>query len=132
MFGSGSAGRTIVGTSGTEHEVAGVSPGTRGAEQLHVVDRTADGPAIRIHASVIEAAPPKALKALATELIDRDLGISWWGNIRFEKSFTPELCQQLADSGCIAISGGLEVASDRLLKLMKKETFWSVVVLKLL
>jgi hypothetical protein len=26
----------------------------------------------------------------------------------------------LADSGCIAISGGLEVASDRLLKLMKK------------
>jgi len=30
------------------------------------------------------------------------------------------LCQQLADSGCIAISGGLEVASDRLLKLMNK------------
>jgi hypothetical protein len=26
----------------------------------------------------------------------------------------------MADSGCIAISGGLEVASDRLLKLMKK------------
>jgi hypothetical protein len=46
--------------------------------------------------------------------------ISWWGNIRFEKTFTPELCQQLADSGCIAISGGLEVASDRLLALMKK------------
>ncbi|MDN3919037.1 B12-binding domain-containing radical SAM protein [Roseateles violae] len=69
---------------------------------------------------VDEAAPPKALKALAAELQQRQLGISWWGNIRFEKSFTPELCQQLADSGCIAISGGLEVASDRLLKLMKK------------
>ncbi|HSM22590.1 MAG TPA: radical SAM protein, partial [Rubrivivax sp.] len=37
-----------------------------------------------------------------------------------EKTFTPDLCQQLAASGCIAISGGLEVASDRLLKLMKK------------
>ena len=69
---------------------------------------------------VDEAAPPKALKALATELIARNAGISWWGNIRFEKTFSPELCNLLADSGCIAISGGLEVASDRLLGLMKK------------
>jgi len=69
---------------------------------------------------VDEAAPPKSLKALAAELQRRNLAISWWGNIRFEKSFTPALCQQLADSGCIAISGGLEVASDRLLTLMKK------------
>jgi len=69
---------------------------------------------------VDEAAPPKSLKALADELQRRQIGISWWGNIRFEKSFTPDLCQQLADSGCIAISGGLEVASDRLLTLMKK------------
>lgn len=69
---------------------------------------------------VDEAAPPKALKALATELIERGSDISWWGNIRFEKTFTPDLCQLLADSGCIAVSGGLEVASDRLLNLMKK------------
>ncbi|MEI7464648.1 MAG: radical SAM protein [Burkholderiales bacterium] len=69
---------------------------------------------------VDEAAPPKALKTLAAELQRRQLAISWWGNIRFEKSFTPVLCRQLADSGCIAISGGLEVASDRLLNLMKK------------
>ncbi|MGD9841430.1 MAG: radical SAM protein [Steroidobacteraceae bacterium] len=69
---------------------------------------------------VDEAAPPKSLKSLALELQRRNLAISWWGNIRFEKSFNIELCQQLADSGCIAISGGLEVASDRLLQLMKK------------
>jgi hypothetical protein len=69
---------------------------------------------------VDEAAPPKALKALAAELQCRNVQISWWGNIRFEKTFSPELCQQLADSGCIAMSGGLEVASDRLLQLMKK------------
>jgi radical SAM superfamily enzyme YgiQ (UPF0313 family) len=69
---------------------------------------------------VDEAAPPKALRAMAEELQRRNLAISWWGNIRFEKSFTPELCLQLADSGCIAVSGGLEVASDRLLELMKK------------
>ena len=69
---------------------------------------------------VDEAAPPKALAALADELHKRNRAISWWGNIRFEKSFTPELCQRLAASGCIAVSGGLEVASDRLLKLMQK------------
>ena len=69
---------------------------------------------------VDEAAPPKSLKALAAELKRRDVAISWWGNIRFEKTFSPALCQELADSGCIAISGGLEVASDRLLDLMKK------------
>jgi hypothetical protein len=69
---------------------------------------------------VDEAAPPKALKSLANALLQRKLDISWWGNIRFEKSFNTDLCQLLADSGCIAITGGLEVASDRLLKLMKK------------
>jgi radical SAM superfamily enzyme YgiQ (UPF0313 family) len=69
---------------------------------------------------VDEAAPPKALKSLASGLLQRGLDISWWGNIRFEKSFNPQLCQLLADSGCIAVTGGLEVASDRLLKLMKK------------
>lgn len=69
---------------------------------------------------VDEAAPPKILKALAEELIRRKVVISWWGNIRFEKTFTPELCELLAQSGCIAMSGGLEVASDRLLELMKK------------
>jgi hypothetical protein len=69
---------------------------------------------------VDEAAPPKILRALAEELIRRRVVISWWGNIRFEKSFTPELAHLLARSGCIAMSGGLEVASNRLLDLMKK------------
>ena len=69
---------------------------------------------------VDEAAPPKMLKALAEELLRRKVQISWWGNIRFEKTFTPELVDLLAESGCIAVSGGLEVASDRLLKLMQK------------
>ncbi len=69
---------------------------------------------------VDEAAPPKLMFAMAKILLERGIVISWWGNIRFEKTFTAEKCQLLADSGCIAVSGGLEVASDRLLKLMKK------------
>ncbi len=69
---------------------------------------------------VDEAAPPAGTRALARRLLDEKLVITWWGNIRFEKTFTPELCQLLASSGCVAVSGGLEVASDRLLKLMHK------------
>jgi hypothetical protein len=69
---------------------------------------------------VDEAAPPKTLSAMAEEIIRRGIKITWWGNIRFEKQFTEELAHKLAKSGCIALSGGLEVASDRLLKLMEK------------
>ena len=69
---------------------------------------------------VDEAAPPAALRALAERLLARDVMITWWGNVRFENAFTPELAQLLARSGCVAVSGGLEVASDRLLALMKK------------
>lgn len=69
---------------------------------------------------VDEAAPPALMRDLAIEIIRRKLTVVWWTNIRFEKSFTYDLCQLLKASGCIAVSGGLEVASDRLLKLMKK------------
>ncbi|PUZ21516.1 Radical SAM superfamily protein [Chitinophaga costaii] len=69
---------------------------------------------------VDEAAPPALMRALALEIIRRKLTVSWWTNIRFEKSFTRDLCLLLKASGCIAVSGGLEVASDRLLALIKK------------
>jgi radical SAM superfamily enzyme YgiQ (UPF0313 family) len=69
---------------------------------------------------VDEAAPPAGLRALAERLIARKVVITWWGNIRFEKTFTPKLCALLARSGCVAVSGGLEVASDRLLERMQK------------
>ncbi len=69
---------------------------------------------------VDEAAPPKMLKALAEKLIEKRVYITWWTNIRFEKTFNTDLCALLAKSGCIAVTGGLEVASDRLLKKMKK------------
>lgn len=69
---------------------------------------------------VDEAAPPAALKSLALALLERNLKIVWWGNIRFEPAFTPDLCRLLSASGCIAITAGLEAASDRLLDSMKK------------
>lgn len=69
---------------------------------------------------VDEAAPPALMREVALEILKRKLVVSWWTNIRFEKSFTKDLCILLKASGCIAVSGGLEVASDRLLELIKK------------
>ncbi len=69
---------------------------------------------------VDEAAPPALMRALSLEIIKRKLTVSWWTNIRFEKSFTKDLCLLLKAAGCIAVSGGLEVASDRLLELIQK------------
>ncbi len=69
---------------------------------------------------VDEAASPALLRKLAEEIIHRKLSLTWWTNIRFESAFTTELCELLAASGCVAVSGGLEVASDRLLQKMEK------------
>ncbi|MFY0652749.1 MAG: radical SAM protein [Cyclobacteriaceae bacterium] len=69
---------------------------------------------------VDEAAPPALMRDVALEIIRRKLTVVWWTNIRFEKNFTSDLCNLLATSGCIAVSGGLEVASDRLLDLIQK------------
>ena len=69
---------------------------------------------------VDEALPPKLLREVCEEIVRRRLVLSFWGNIRFEKTFNAEYCQLLAEAGCIAVSGGLEVASDRLLRLIGK------------
>lgn len=69
---------------------------------------------------VDEAAPPALMREVALEILRRKLVVTWWTNIRFEKSFTRDLCFLLKLSGCVAVSGGLEVASDRLLKLIDK------------
>lgn len=69
---------------------------------------------------VDEAAPPALMREVALEILRRNLAVTWWTNIRFEKSFTADLCKLLKASGCVAVSGGLEVASDRLLELIQK------------
>ena len=69
---------------------------------------------------VDEALPPKLLLEVAEEILKRGLAVSFWGNIRFEKAYTAELCDLLAEAGMVAVSGGLEVASDRLLRLIDK------------
>ena len=93
------------------------TPASRLADQMEELVRKTGMRSIHF---VDEAAPPAVLKELALELIRRKLTVSWWANIRFEKNFTPSLCRLLARAGCIAVSGGLEVASDRMLTLIDK------------
>jgi hypothetical protein len=69
---------------------------------------------------VDEAAPPALLGNLSRLILDRGLHVEWWANIRFEKKFDGELAQLMARAGCLAMSGGLECAQDRLLALMDK------------
>lgn len=69
---------------------------------------------------VDEAAPPIIVRKLSEELIQRERCYTWWTNIRFEKNYSSELCYLMSQAGCIAVSGGIEVASERVLKLINK------------
>jgi len=69
---------------------------------------------------VDEAAPPTLLKAMSEEILRRGLKVTWWGNIRFDPFFTSEVTRLMKDAGCIAVTGGIEVASERVLKLIDK------------
>ena len=69
---------------------------------------------------VDEAMPPALIKGVCEEILKRNFKCEWWGNIRFDKAFTPSLVRLMAKAGCIAVTGGLECANDRLLKLMNK------------
>ena len=69
---------------------------------------------------VDEAMPPALVSSVCDEIIRRGLDVEWWGNVRFDPAFTPALARKMAKAGCIAVTGGLECANDRLLKLMNK------------
>ncbi|MFZ5481963.1 MAG: B12-binding domain-containing radical SAM protein [Myxococcota bacterium] len=99
--------------------IAGYRPARAGALADVMAELVADTGQSGFH-FVDEAAPPAGMRALALELLARRLPVTWWGNVRFEKAFTPDLCRLLAAAGLVAVTGGLEVASDRLLARMEK------------
>jgi radical SAM superfamily enzyme YgiQ (UPF0313 family) len=67
-----------------------------------------------------EALAPALLRQVSRRLVARRAGFAWWGNIRFERAFDPALARLLARAGCVAVTGGLECAHDRLLGRMQK------------
>ena len=85
--------------------IEGIREKGKGIRGIHFVD---------------EAMPPSVIKGMCEEIIRRKLKVEWWGNVRFDAAFTPALAKLMAKAGCIAVTGGLECANDRLLKLMNK------------
>ena len=71
---------------------------------------------------VDEAMPPALMTSFAHENIAHGSPITWWGNVRFEKSFTRDVADFLAYGGLIGVSAGLESATGNGLNAIHKGT----------
>ncbi|MBP5401974.1 MAG: radical SAM protein [Treponema sp.] len=71
---------------------------------------------------VDEAMPPAVLKQFALKNARENNPLYFWGNIRFEKSFTKDLAAFLSYCGLGGVSAGLEVATGSGLKYINKGT----------
>lgn len=71
---------------------------------------------------VDEAAPPVALVQFAKENLKHDSKLNFWGNIRFEKTYTRDIADFLAAGGLIGVSGGIEIATGNGLEKINKGT----------
>lgn len=60
---------------------------------------------------VDEACPPAALKKFALKNLLRGKELTFWGNIRFEKSFDRDAADLLSRGGMTAVSAGIEIAT---------------------
>jgi hypothetical protein len=67
-----------------------------------------------------EAMPAAALAEFARLARREGRPLPFWGNVRYDRSWTQDLCAFLADSGLIAVSGGLESPTERGLALAGK------------
>jgi hypothetical protein len=74
-----------------------------------------------VYFSVDVLAPAMQLR-LAEELVARGISLCWGAEIRLEKYWSPERCELLRRSGCVAVSVGFESASQRVLDLIDKGT----------
>lgn len=72
---------------------------------------------------VDEACPPSALEQFALKnLAAKNIPLTFWGNIRFEKTFSRDLADLLAAGGLTAVSSGIEIATDTGLDSVNKGT----------
>lgn len=74
---------------------------------------------------VDEACPPVALQNFALKNIARKekaTPLTFWGNIRFEKTFSRDLADLLSNGGLTAVSAGIEIATGTGLDAVNKGT----------
>ncbi len=67
-----------------------------------------------------EAMPPALVKRFAEFNEQNQCRYTFWGNIRFDRSWTHELCNYCAERGLIAVSGGIEIATGNGLLMTQK------------
>jgi len=84
---------------------------------------------------VDEAMPMTALldfsRANRARAIAGERPFHYWGNVRFDSSWTEGRCEYLAAAGLVAVSGGVEIATDRGLKATDKGFDLAALVLSL-
>ncbi len=69
---------------------------------------------------VDEAAPPRALRDFAARNALAGNPLAFWGNIRFEKTFSRDLARYLSAGGLVGVSGGIEIATPAGFKAVDK------------
>ncbi|HEY9053237.1 MAG TPA: radical SAM protein, partial [Rectinemataceae bacterium] len=92
-------------------EAAGAAAARTGLSGIHFVDEAMP------MASLLEFARLNRIRA-AKEGDSR--AFSFWGNVRFDASWTQDRCELLAASGLVAVSGGIEIATSRGLEMTDK------------
>jgi radical SAM superfamily enzyme YgiQ (UPF0313 family) len=69
----------------------------------------------------IEDLPPNMAKRLPAAIKEANLGVQWWADARLEHEvFTQEVCDDLAEAGCLRLAFGYESANKRVLARMCK------------
>ena len=71
---------------------------------------------------VDEALPPAALKKFALMNSQKKVPLTFWGNVRFEKTYTRDLADLLSYGGLVGVSGGIEIATGSGLDTINKGT----------
>jgi hypothetical protein len=64
--------------------------------------------------------PPNLARRLSEVILQRGLDIRWASGARFERRFTPELCELMAESGCTRLDFGAESGDAEVLERMHK------------
>ncbi len=67
-----------------------------------------------------EAMPAQLVRRFAERNLKRSRPFSFWGNARFDPSWTEEACAAAAAGGLIAVSGGIEIATTKGLEIVDK------------
>ena len=103
-------------STGALLEAASAAAARTGLHGIHFVDEAMP------MAALLDFARANRTRAAAGSVSDtgRAKPFSFWGNVRFDASWTQDRCEFLGASGLVAVSGGIEIATERGLEMTGK------------